>query len=173
METPGVPLQHLDRALEILELFIETDDIGVREVARRTGWNATTCHRVLATFARRGYLLQDGDTRRYRIGPRIDELASGKPRAALHEEAAAVMRHLRDRTGESIGIHSAVGGWRVCTFQIESNQELRWATTVGRPIPVLWGASDRVFRGREPELAPGRRSGRALRQGGGRARAKR
>lgn len=142
----AAPLQSLDRALEVLDLFVGCTEAGVREVSRLTGWNATTCYRILSTFAQRGYLVQDTATRRYRIGPRIHELASFQNHSTLTDVATAEMRRLRDVTGESISLHRLLAGWRICTLQVESTRELRWSSNVGRPMAVLWGASDRVFR---------------------------
>jgi DNA-binding IclR family transcriptional regulator len=52
-------VQSLDRALDLLEALSEADELGVSELASRTGLVPSTAHRLLATLVARGYAAQN------------------------------------------------------------------------------------------------------------------
>lgn len=66
------------RALSILELLMANPQhaFGLTEMTRRLGLNKATCHSILSTMARYGFLVQDPRSRAYRLGPSI--VAAGK-----------------------------------------------------------------------------------------------
>src|SRR5450755_4402215 len=67
--------QSLERGLGILSSFSSRQPLlGVSELARTVGLSRSTTHRYLATLTALGYLLQDGPTRKYRLGPRVLDL---------------------------------------------------------------------------------------------------
>ena len=47
-------VQSLDRALDLLEALASTDELGVSEVAAKTGLVPSTAHRLLGTLVARG-----------------------------------------------------------------------------------------------------------------------
>lgn len=72
----NAPLQSVDRALVVLLSFDEhRADWGVTELAERFGWDKSVAQRLLATLARRGFLVSQPGTRRYRLGPAMWHLA--------------------------------------------------------------------------------------------------
>ncbi|MBW2360741.1 MAG: helix-turn-helix domain-containing protein [Deltaproteobacteria bacterium] len=95
------------RILAVLDFLTANpgDAFGLTELSRRLGLNKPTCHGILSTLARAGYLSQDAATRAYRLGPSI--LAAGS--------AASVQLPLLDRVreemrslGENLAVASAV-----------------------------------------------------------------
>lgn len=70
------PNQNLARGLLILEAFTEEyPQWGVRDLARALKTNPATMHRLLTTLENFGYVEQDKETHRYRLGPKIVGLA--------------------------------------------------------------------------------------------------
>ena len=64
------------RALSILGVFgPDQPQLTLSEISDRTGLPVTTTFRLLGEFVEWGALVRDGD-RRYRIGPRMIELAA-------------------------------------------------------------------------------------------------
>ena len=51
---PQPRVQSLDRALDVLEALASAGELGVSEVAARTGLVPSTAHRLLATALRNG-----------------------------------------------------------------------------------------------------------------------
>ena len=67
--------QSLERGLAILSSFGSGRPlIGVSELSRELALSRSTTHRYIATLARLGYLQQDPDSKRYRLGPRVLDL---------------------------------------------------------------------------------------------------
>src|SRR5580692_3135061 len=66
-ERPQVKI--LDKALRVLMLFApERPEWGVTTVARELDMPKSTVHRILRVFEQHGFLSQDADTRRFRLG---------------------------------------------------------------------------------------------------------
>ncbi|GAA1969785.1 IclR family transcriptional regulator C-terminal domain-containing protein [Catenulispora subtropica] len=93
--------QSLERGLEILSAFTEHRPVlGIADLARAAGLTKSTAHRYVATLAKLGYVLQDPDTRKYSLGPRVIDLGF----AALNSMeitriAAQPLQALSDETG--------------------------------------------------------------------------
>lgn len=68
-------IQSVERALTILELVAgERIGLSLSEMAERSGLNTSTCHHLAATLVTRGYLAQNGRSRGYVLGNRLNEL---------------------------------------------------------------------------------------------------
>ena len=81
---PQPRVQSLDRALDLLEALASAGELGVSDLAARTGLVPSTAHRLLATLVERGYAAQSASGGRYLIGYKLLELASG---LAEHDDA--------------------------------------------------------------------------------------
>ena len=67
--------QSLERGLAILSSFHpDRPLIGGSELSRELDLSRSTAHRYVATLAKLGYLQQDPDSKRYRLGPRVLDL---------------------------------------------------------------------------------------------------
>ena len=63
--------QSLERGLDVLEIVEgAASDIGVREIARRLELSPTIVQRMVSSLARRGYVEQNNENSRYRLGYR-------------------------------------------------------------------------------------------------------
>ena len=61
------------RALAILDLLMANPDqaFGLTDMTRRLNLNKATCHAILTTMANYGFLVQDPQSKAYRLGPSI------------------------------------------------------------------------------------------------------
>lgn len=67
--------QSLDRGLSILEAFTHaTPELGIRELSRVLSLNKSIVHRLARTLVSRGFLEQNPETLRYRLGCRAFEV---------------------------------------------------------------------------------------------------
>lgn len=141
--------QAIHRALGILHLFtVERPNWSHSEIAAESGLTASTSHRLLKTL--QGYELVVVDERkRYSLGPGIIRLAhvifSSGPVGIIQRAASVHLSHLRDLTGETVGLHVRVGHERVCVAELESRHPIRMASTVGGVLPIYAGAASKAI----------------------------
>jgi IclR family acetate operon transcriptional repressor len=143
-----VKVQSIDRAVMILRCFdTRQPEIGISDLARRTGLSTSTVHRLLASMTDNGLIRQSSD-RRYSLGPLIIQLGrNGGIPTTLRDVALPVAREMRDQVDETVGIHQLLAnGQRAVIDQVESRQELRRTyTELGVPLPLPHGAPGKVM----------------------------
>lgn len=89
-----MPLQSIDRALDVLCAFGSKDEFGVSEMGRALGLPKSATHRILETLTERGFLEQ-GANRRYRLGLKVLELGNAcRLRMGLANIAQPILRAL-------------------------------------------------------------------------------
>jgi len=126
-------VQSLDRALDVLEALGEAGDLGVSEVAARTGLVASTAHRMLAGLADRGYVRQAGSHGRYALGFKVLALADGiqaRP-AALCAVARPHLEGIREATSETTNLVILDRDHVVYVDQVPGLHNVRMFTQVG------------------------------------------
>ena len=111
---PARPVGSVARALALLDELAASDtDLGVSELARRIGVNASTASRLLATLERDGYVARD-PRGPYRLGLKLVALADrALARLDIRELARPSLEELVVATGETAtlsvpGEHAAV-----------------------------------------------------------------
>jgi IclR family KDG regulon transcriptional repressor len=143
---PYVSAIAVERAADILFKLAEDNGSSVSELARHLGIGLSTVHRILIALLRRGLVEQDPDTERYRLTWRMVALArSGHKQDDVREIALPFMRQLCELTGETITLTVRSGFERVCIEQVESPQEVRWHTEIGRIEPLYAGATGKLL----------------------------
>jgi IclR family pca regulon transcriptional regulator len=105
-ETGTGTSQSLERGLAILSAFdSERPLIGVSELSRELSLSRSTAHRYIATLAQLGYLQQDPDSKRYRLGPKVLDLGfSAINSMDIREISAPHLRRLSDETGHTVNL---------------------------------------------------------------------
>ncbi|MQA91411.1 MAG: helix-turn-helix domain-containing protein [Gemmatimonas sp.] len=145
-ENQNVPLLGVARALRVLDLFLDAQTLGAREIARRLDISAAAAYRLVTTLVAGSYLEQDPDSKLYSLSPRVTQLArTVGSRPDVRRAALAYLRHLQELTNETVCLHAVREGYRVCILQLESPQELRMVVPV-RPLPIFYGATDQILR---------------------------
>jgi DNA-binding IclR family transcriptional regulator len=70
-------IKSLQRAIDILDLFDErTAELGITEIAERSGLHKSTAAGLVHTLEHNGYLGQDPETRKYGLGFKLVDRAS-------------------------------------------------------------------------------------------------
>jgi DNA-binding IclR family transcriptional regulator len=141
--------QVLDRTFAILELFDEDrPEWTATEVARGLDLPVPTAHRILTALARRGYVSQHEETKRFRLGVAALHLGD-RARAVvdLRSVALPALRRLSRDTGETslLTVLTPRSDKGVCLERVETSQPLRLSVTPGRQLPLHAGASQKVL----------------------------
>jgi IclR family transcriptional regulator, acetate operon repressor len=131
--TPGTVA--VQRALAVLRAF-ESAEVPLRlsEIARATSLSASTTHRLLSALCVEGFLSQDPDTERYRLGPVLVLLGQQGARDAGLHEAQTVLSELTSSTGESATLAVRAGAEAVVMAVSPSPQRLRFDYVIGSRI---------------------------------------
>lgn len=75
MKGQGVIIQSVDRALQIVDLFDGPEaSLGITEIAERMCLGKSTVYGLVNTLLKDGYLEQDQENKKYRLGIRLFEL---------------------------------------------------------------------------------------------------
>ncbi|MGH9013113.1 MAG: IclR family transcriptional regulator [Acidimicrobiia bacterium] len=126
-------VQSLERAFDLLEALAEGGELGVTELAARTGLVPSTAHRLLTTLAKRGYAVQSSENGRYLLGYKVVEVASGIEHR-LSRLKAVTRPHLQSvqrATGETVNLVVLDGDRVVYVDQVEGSRSVRMFTAVG------------------------------------------
>ena len=120
-------IQSVDRALDLLDILAgATGDLPLNELASLAGLNASTCHHLLATLARRGYVGQTSRSRGYFLGPRITELSQLRIKQfSLVDIAMPELRRLNQETLESVHLAVMQGHALVTLAKLDSRLPIR------------------------------------------------
>lgn len=94
----------VERALTILHLFIVGEaEIGLSDISGQVGLHQSTVFRLLVTLSASGFVEQNSQTGRYRLGPAALSLGQAFMRHSdLRQIAESPMASLRDRSGETV-----------------------------------------------------------------------
>ena len=123
----------VDRALAVLEALAE-GELGTNEIARRTGLNASTASRQLATLAARGFVEHVEETGRYRLGTRLIELGNAAlGQADLRALARPHLRALVEATGETATLSVPASRYAVTVDFVQSRRSVQSVAELGRP----------------------------------------
>ncbi len=148
--------QAVVRAGEILLAFgPERTTLTAADVARITGLNRSTAHRILRSYEFAGIVRRGPNG--FSLGPVVLRLADTflSQLMDLPGLADPFLEQLRDATGETAALHIRDGMGRVVVKQVESRNELRrHYPDIGQLLPLHTGAPSRAILAflAEPEL---------------------
>jgi len=135
---PSGYIQSVDRALSILELFSnERPEIGVSDIARLLNLNKSTAFGLLSTLERRGYVEQNPDNGRYRLGLKTIELGQQKLSTFnIGQIAHPILKTLVDKVGETAHLAIYDHGEVIYIDKVECDNALSIASFIGKRNPA-------------------------------------
>ena len=137
----------LARGLEVLACFRSRDRaLGNQEIARRCGLPKSTVSRLTHTLTRLGYLSQDADSAKYRLGSATLALGSSVlARMDMRQLARPLMQQLADATGTmvSLGVRDRLS--MIYVENCRSASALTLSLDVGSRIPLGSTAMGRAW----------------------------
>ncbi|MGB2712412.1 MAG: IclR family transcriptional regulator [Conexibacter sp.] len=145
-------MQSVVRSFDLLEAVAAGDEVGLVDLANRTGLQPSTTHRLLATLIACGYVVQNPQTSRYRLSHKVMELAGG-PEHRIERLRTAVRPHLvtiRDATDETTNLCVLDRFTVVYIDQAESGHAVRMLTEIGRRVPAHACGAGKVLLAHQP-----------------------
>ncbi len=150
MEFKRVPA--LDKCFRILDLAARSNSgIGISEAARALGYNKSTVFNIVHTLASLG-ILANSNNGKFMLGPRLYTL--GK-RASDNFNLVDVAHPWLESVTEKTRLSSFLGvkaGDRVTIIdKVDSPVDIKVSSEVGMRIPLLAGATGKVFLAQMPD----------------------
>jgi DNA-binding IclR family transcriptional regulator len=130
-------LKVLEKALDLLEVVANGQSLGLTELSREARISKASAFRILSTLERRGYLIKDPDTHRYRPGPELLAISlnfiSGH---SLVRAARPILETLHREFDETVNLGVPSEGAVLYLDIIESRHGLRMAAHIGKRDPL-------------------------------------
>jgi DNA-binding IclR family transcriptional regulator len=140
-------LSSVANSIRLLTSFSgEEDELGITTLAGRLRLAKSTVHRLAATLTSAGFLEQNAETGKYRLGVALFELgALVRRRMDVANEARPKLRELLEKTGETVQLgiidHYSV----LYVYEMESPRAIRMAAAVGGRAPLHCTAVGKVL----------------------------
>ncbi len=127
-------IQSVCRAISILELFTsETTELGVTAISKSLGLHKSTCFGLLYTLQQLGYIQQDSDTGRYKLGLKTFQLGQAYIRGTdLRQLARPYLRELMEQTQETLHLVILEGNRAVYVDKVEGPHAMTISSRIGQ-----------------------------------------
>ena len=136
-QKPQYPVESVDRALRLLLMFREHQEIRLSSARDELQVGQSTAHRLMAMLVYRGFATQDPATRVYRAGPALFEIGlSVVNKLDIRTAARPVLESLAAATGETVHLGLLEGNEVRFVDVVESELALRVSGRVGRRLPA-------------------------------------
>jgi IclR family transcriptional regulator, KDG regulon repressor len=131
-------VKSVSRALDIITLVsLKKGGLGVTEIANQIDINKSSVYRILSTLVQYGYIEQDSETGRYKLGYKFLEVSSKLLESIdLRAEARPYLQELENLTNEVIHLVVYDQGEVVYIEKLEGNETLRMHSKVGKRAPM-------------------------------------
>ncbi len=131
-------VKSVSRALDIIMLVsMKKGGLGVTEIANQIDINKSSVYRILSTLVQYGFVEQDNETGRYKLGYKFLEVSSRLLESIdLREEAKPFLKELEYETNEVIHLVVYDQGEVVYIEKLDGSETLRMHSKVGRRAPM-------------------------------------
>jgi len=146
-------LSSVANSIRLLTSFSgEEDELGITALAGRLRLAKSTVHRLAATLTGAGFLEQNRQTGKYRLGVALFELgALVRRRMDVANEARPRLRELLEKTGETVQLGIIDQSSVLYVYEMESRRAIRMAAAVGARAPLHCTAVGKVLLASQPE----------------------
>jgi DNA-binding IclR family transcriptional regulator len=145
-------LSSVANSIRLLTSFSgEEDELGITTLASRLRLAKSTVHRLATTLTAAGFLEQNSDTGKYRLGVALFELgALVRRRMDVANEARPKLRELLEKTGETVQLGIVDHFSVLYVYEMESRHAIRMAAAVGGRAPLHCTAVGKVLLAHQP-----------------------
>jgi DNA-binding IclR family transcriptional regulator len=142
------PMESVDKALQALDILSNAtgDGMALGALALALGLKKNSLHRTLSALRYRGFVVQDGETGNYQLGPSLLRLADnylseGRLRVLFH----AILQDICAEVNELCHLGILDGTDIVYMDKVEPEQSIRVWSAVGRRNPAVSTALGRAI----------------------------
>jgi len=140
-------IQSVQRAATILRCFTQTDsDLGVTSLSQQLGWHKSTVSRLLSTLEQEGFVEQNSETGKYRLGLSLVTLAGiVLDRIDLREIAFSYINELAELTQETVNVVVLDGKECINIGGAASPRPIQYVGRIGRRTSVHCTAAGKIL----------------------------
>jgi len=140
-------IQALDRALRILDLFDEQNgELKITDISHRMQLHKSTVHSLLKTLQLHGYIDQNEETGKYRLGMRLVEKGQLLLQSIdLRDIVRPHLQALSDATGQTTHLVVMDGKEGVYIDKVEGTQAAIRYSRIGRRVSLHSSACGKVL----------------------------
>ena len=150
-------LKSVASAIELLDLFVTEEELGVSQVARKLGVAKSTAHRLLTTLCNGGLVEQNPENGRYRLGLRLFELGHlALSRVELRRESRALLEEMREVSGLTVHLAVAQGADTLFLERLVTLRGMHAMTEFRRRWPLHTTSSGKAICAYDPVAAQAR-----------------
>ena len=148
------PVQSIERALDILEAFTYSNpELGLVEISKKVKLSKGTTYRIVYTLTSRGYISQDQNLGKYRLGPKSFEIGSvALSQMEIRRVAHTYLEELRNLTGEATHLVVQDKGEALYLDKLDSPRAIRMNSFIGQRLPMHCTAVGKAMLADLPEL---------------------
>lgn len=140
-------MQLVDRALSALEVLSRNmDGLSVTELAEQLNIPASSTHRILTSLKGNHLVVQDAQTKKYRLGYKICGIAAGVVKgSALTQAAQTSMQKLAEKIDRNVVLCIMEHGVAMNIACSERGDSNMYMMKIGHVIPFYSTSAGRVF----------------------------
>jgi IclR family transcriptional regulator, KDG regulon repressor len=149
-------LSSVTSALRVLKVFSDGEsELGISSIAQRLQLAKSTVHRLAVTLASEGFLEQNTQNGRYRLGLSLFSLgALVRQRMDVSNQAHSLLGALRDKTQETVHLAILNETSIIYLYNMESAQAIGTRSYIGTRKPAFCTSEGRVLLAfNPPEVA--------------------
>lgn len=131
-------IQSVERAADILELFmISKPELSVKEISDHLGLSKSTVHGLIKTLEHRGYLQQNPEDLKYKLGLKLFELGSFiGSQLDIVKIAQPIIKETVDKLKETVHLVIRQQDELIYVEKVEGPHTLRISSHVGKTAPI-------------------------------------
>lgn len=144
---PAPMVRTADRTLRVLEALAKhPDGLSLSGLSTQLSLNASTCHHLIATLLHAGYVLQDAERGRYRLGAKMIGLAvSVLGGFDLVRESRAILQALAGELQRALALSVLDAGKGLVLYKMEVPAMTGHSVGVGQRVPVHCTAAGKAL----------------------------
>jgi IclR family acetate operon transcriptional repressor len=134
---PAYPIQSVDHALVLLDLFAERRRLTIGDIAKALGVAPSTASRLVAMLQSHGYVAREVDSRAYIVGQKLRDVGLAAVRELdIRPQTRPYLEALSADTGETVQVGILQGQTIVFLDCVEGWHSLRVSSRVGELLPA-------------------------------------
>ena len=140
-------INSVDRALRILDLFSERDtELKLTEIGQQLNLHKSTVHGLLRTLSHHGYISQNMENGKYRLGMKLVERSNIALQAMdIRRIAQPYLREVAHELGDTTHLVILEGDEAVYIDKVEGERSILQYSRVGKRAPLYCTAVGKVL----------------------------